>query len=271
MYRLPRGVVGRRAPVGPARAAPLERRPHHGRRQAAGERVLLARVERREQERGRRRSGAAAPCANAAASRREPAAQRYNRRHASNAIRPRASTPRRFGISRHVSRRKPKQFVHLGRRRLVARRGAVGDAGDGGVDQPQAVVAVERRRAGWRSRSRTSRGSRKSPERSPVNIRPVRLPAVRRGREAHDQQPRRRLAQVGQRLAPIVLVAERGALLGGDGTCSVRAGAGSGRTTRCAIGGPTRAAGTARFPSRSFSVHGGVVLFRVRPVTEADT
>jgi len=74
--------------------------------------------------------------------------------------------------------------------RLIAWRGATNRGHTPGVQQ---ALPVSHRHAGRLFRPAATgiaTANRKSPLRSPVKIRPVPVPAMRRGREAHDQQPR---------------------------------------------------------------------------------
>ena len=147
----------------------------------AGERVLLARVEApttvsspiRPRRRARTGRGPAADVGRGAAERphtRVPAE--------------RAERDDRPGLGRAAasSRTRNGQAVALRRRRLVRRRRAAHGRGDVDVD----AARGRRRRGGSRSAgSRARRGAgaanRKSPERSPVKTRPVRLPPCAAG------------------------------------------------------------------------------------------
>ena len=65
---------------------------------------------------------------------------------------------------------------------------------------------LRRSSAGWRGRRGAWRRNSQSPERSPVNMRPVRLRAVGRRREADDEDRGRRVAEARHGPAPVVLV-----------------------------------------------------------------
>ena len=128
-----------------------------------------------------------------------------------------------------------RQRVALVGRGLVGRRGAAHRGGDVGAVSTQAVVAVAL--VGWfaqpgRCRARNSQ----SPERSPVNTRPVRLPPWAAGRQADHQQRGVGIAEAGHRPAPVVPVAERRPLLARDLLAprhQARAGADSATISAC--------------------------------------
>ena len=99
-------------------------------------------------------------------------------------------------------------------RRLVARRGAVDDRGDVGVDQAQPVIAVLARRL---VREAGAVECREQPIARAVagEDAPRPVPAVRRRRQADYDQLRVRVAERRNRAAPVLPVAERSTLLSG--------------------------------------------------------
>ena len=144
----------------------------------------------------RRRGRSAA----AAAAARRPSAR--SRSAASQANAPRQTITRTRSSSASSRSSQCGAVVALGRQRLVGRRRAAHGGGDAAVAQREAVVARAPTSAGWRSPARCSAANRKSPERSPVNIRPVRLRAVRGRREPEQQHARGRVAEPRRRAGP---------------------------------------------------------------------
>ena len=148
-------------------------------RQPAGERVLLARVVAAEQRSTARRALAPWPKRGAGALRGSAAAAR-RRARAAQAQRRVPGEGAQAQHHPHVSQQP--QLAHapgqarvaLGRRRPVRRWRAAHRGGDPRPAQAQAVVAARTRP--WLAKPvRHSAANRKSPERSPVNMRPVRL------------------------------------------------------------------------------------------------
>ena len=81
--------------------------------------------------------------------------------------------------------------------------------------QAQAVAA--RTEVGWFAKPvRCSEANSQSPERSPVNTRPVRLPPCAAGASPSTYTRASRVAEARHGPAPVVLVAERGPLLARD-------------------------------------------------------
>ena len=94
--------------------------------------------------------------------------------------------------------------VALGRRRLVGGRRAAHGGGDVGVDAARRPSSARDRLGLVREAAcGCSDANRKSPDRSPVNTRPGAVAAVRGGREPDDQQPGARIAEAGDRPAPV--------------------------------------------------------------------
>ena len=141
--------------------------------QLAGEGVLLARVEAAEQD-GRppaARLGAVAEPRLGPGRAAEPGAARRPRRTRRGTRRPARGEQLQLlaGVGQAV--------VALGSGvRLVRGRRAADGRGDERAGQPQPVVAADRRRLVGEARSGAASANSQSPERSPVNTRPVRLP-----------------------------------------------------------------------------------------------
>ena len=119
--------------------------------------------------------------------------------------------------------------------------------GDVAVAQLQAVVAA-RPTSGWLAKpARWSAANRKSPERSPVKTRPVRLPPWAAGARPTTSSRACGSPKPGHRAAPVLLVPEALHLRRGRPRGTTRAGAGSARSattsrlTRARLSGIGRA------------------------------
>ena len=173
-------AVGRsaRPSQGPADQDGVE----HGLGELAGEGVLLAHVvaaedraavgQRPPRRRGRTAGGAARRGC-------RPAPGSRSRRATTNT---RASQQRQLPVEERAA------GVALVGGGLVGRRRAPDRRGDPGAREREPVVDATRSSAGWRSPARCRAAYRKSPERSPVNIRPVRLAPWAAGARPDDQQ-----------------------------------------------------------------------------------
>ena len=187
-------------PASPARA-PAKTASSIGRREPAGERVLLARVVRADETVAADRGLRAVPEAWLWPRRRVPAGgqrpergipgERAEREHdptfASSAELPARGTARRCRAPRCVG------LLAGGAQRTAA-----------AMYVSSSVRPSSARRDAGRSASpaRCSAAHRKSPDASPVKTRPVRLPAVRRRREADEQDARVRVAEARAPVAP---------------------------------------------------------------------
>ena len=182
-----------------------------------GERVLLARVKAAEQ-RPRLAVGHRA----VAELRLRP--RRPARRRAPPAAAGRSPTRSRRGRARRARRaaaRPRARATSAAVRALVRRRQVRGRRAAHRGDHVRAAQRAARRRArptppGWRSPARCSAANRKSPERSPVKIRPVRLPPCAAGASPRISTRAAGSPKPGHRPAPVVLVAKRRPLLARD-------------------------------------------------------
>ena len=116
-------------------------------------------------------------------------------------------------------------------RRLVGGRRAAGDGGDVAVAEPQAVVAADRLRLA-REPGAVEAGEQEVAGAVAGEDAAGAVAAVRGGGEAHDQEPRPRVAEAGHGPAPVLLVPEALHLRPRHLAAPARAGAGSARSGR---------------------------------------
>ena len=187
--------------------------------QPAGERVLLARVVAAEQRvaLARRAPRRARSAASGGSARRRHRPARASRRSAASHAKPPRQTITRTSREQLEFAHRPRQAaLALGGRGAVRRRRAAHRRRD-----PARRAAAGRRRdrsrSAWLAKpARASAANRKSPERSPVNMRPVRLRAVRRRREPEHEHARVRIAEARERPTPVGSLRERRAALARD-------------------------------------------------------
>ena len=213
------GVIARRVRrrrAGVARLARVDgaRRVEHGvehrRRELAGERVLLARVERAQDVRpsgDRHLDAVAEPRLRA----RTPSGGTRRRRRTG-----RAATTTRTRSAAPARARGTARTCRARRRRLVGRRRAA----HGGGDVRDRAAPARRRRArswaGWPSPAAVHRREQEV-ARAVAGEHPTgAVAAVGRGREAEDEDRAPRVAEAGNGSRPVVLVGERRALLAAD-------------------------------------------------------
>ena len=160
-------------------------------------------------------------------------------RYASKPILPSATTTRTRGRASISASRCGRQRGDFLRRRLVVRRRAPDRGGDERVAQGQAVVRMVRRRDVGEAGA-VQRGHQEvagSADAVAGEDAAGAVGAVRRRREADDQQPRPRIAEAGDRLAPVGVVAIGAPLLARDRRAVARAAAGSASHAMIAVAG----------------------------------